>query len=85
MSTGVKATLTSEFSTSWLYQTQTLLQRELQRHWRDPTYLGAKFALNICGALFIGFTFFKAKDTLQGIQNKIFVSFLFHRLCNGVR
>ncbi|KAI0318674.1 ABC-2 type transporter-domain-containing protein [Amylostereum chailletii] len=75
-SRGVDATLTSEFSTSWLFQTQTLLRRELQRHWRDPTYLVAKFALNLAGALFIGFTFFKSKDTIQGTQNKIFAVFM---------
>lgn len=45
------------------------------RHWRDPTYTRAKLALNIVAALFIGFTFFKAKDSIQGTQNKIFVSY----------
>lgn len=33
----------------------------------------AKIALNIVAGLFIGFTFFKAKDTLQGTQDKLFV------------
>ncbi|KAI0035475.1 ABC-2 type transporter-domain-containing protein [Vararia minispora EC-137] len=72
----VDTTQHSEFSTSWVYQVKTLLERELVRHWRDPTYLVAKFALNICGALFIGFTFFKAKDSIQGTQNKIFAVFM---------
>jgi ABC-2 type transporter len=64
----------SEFSTSWLYQVKTLWEREIIRHWRDPTYMLAKLALNIVAGLFIGFTFFKAKDSIQGTQNKIFVS-----------
>jgi ATP-binding cassette subfamily G (WHITE) protein 2 (SNQ2) len=64
----------SEFSTSWLYQVKTLWEREAIRHWRDPTYLIAKLALNVVAGLFIGFTFFKAKDSIQGTQNKIFVS-----------
>ena len=68
----------SEFSTSWVYQLKTLWEREAIRHWRDPTYLLAKLALNVFAGLFIGFTFFKAKDSIQGTQNKIFVS----RLCN---
>ena len=51
----------------------TLLRRDAQAHWRDPTYLIAKVALNIAAALLIGFTFFKAKDSLQGSQNKLFV------------
>jgi ATP-binding cassette subfamily G (WHITE) protein 2 (SNQ2) len=64
----------SEFSTSWLYQLKTLWAREVIRHWRDPTYLLAKLALNVVAGLFVGFTFFKAKDSIQGTQNKIFVS-----------
>ena len=72
----VDASLHHEFSTSWMYQVKTLFIRDINRHWRDPTYLIAKFALNIVGALFIGFTFFKAKDSIQGTQNKIFVSLL---------
>jgi ATP-binding cassette, subfamily G (WHITE), member 2, SNQ2 len=67
----------SEFSASWMFQFRTLLQRDFERHWRDPTYLLAKLALNITAGLFIGFTFFKAKNTIQGTQNKIFVSYLF--------
>lgn len=66
----------SEFSTSWLYQVKTLWEREMIRHWRDPTYLVAKLALNVVAGLFIGFTFFKAKDSIQGTQNHIFVSHL---------
>jgi ATP-binding cassette, subfamily G (WHITE), member 2, SNQ2 len=66
----------SEFSTSWLFQVKTLWEREMIRHWRDPTYMLAKLALNVVAALFIGFTFFKAKDSIQGTQNKIFVSAL---------
>ena len=66
----------SEFSTSWLYQVKTLWEREAIRHWRDPTYLLAKLALNVVAGLFVGFTFFKAKDSIQGTQNKIFVSCL---------
>jgi ATP-binding cassette, subfamily G (WHITE), member 2, SNQ2 len=73
----------SEFSTSWLFQVKTLWEREAIRHWRDPTYMLAKLALNVVAALFVGFTFFKAKDSIQGTQNKIFVSYLLspHRRC----
>ncbi len=63
----------SEFSTSWIYQLKILWEREVIRHWRDPTYLLAKLALNVVAGLFVGFTFYKAKDSIQGTQNKIFV------------
>lgn len=72
----VEAALHHEFSTPWGYQVSQLLKRDFFAHWRDPTYLMAKIALNIVAGLFIGFTFWKAKDTQQGTQNKLFVSIL---------
>ena len=64
----------SEFSTPWIFQAKTLWERDIVRHWRDPTYLVSKLALNIVAALFIGFTFYQTKDSIQDTQNKIFVS-----------
>jgi ATP-binding cassette subfamily G (WHITE) protein 2 (SNQ2) len=75
----------TEFSTSWLFQVKTLWERDIIRHWRDPMYLVAKLALNVVAALFIGFTFFKAKDSIQGTQNKIFVSFTYLLSSVGLR
>ena len=69
----VAATVTTQFATPWTYQTRTLLQRQNLAFWRDPTYLMSKLSLNVIGGLFIGFTFFKSKDTIQGTQNKLFV------------
>lgn len=71
----VQATFISEFATSWLYQTWELTKRNYVAYWRDPMYLIAKLALNIFGGLFIGFTFFKASNSQQGTQNKLFVRF----------
>lgn len=36
----------------------------------------AKIALQIVGGLFIGFTFWKSKNTQQGTQNKLFAIFM---------
>jgi len=66
----------AEFATSWTHQAIALTQRNYQAYWRNPTYLMAKLVLNIAGGLLIGFTFYKSKDTLQGSQNKLFVSLL---------
>lgn len=68
----VETTVHSEYATKWGYQVGQLIQRGNLDLWRDPTYLFAKLILNIAAGLFIGFTFFKAKDTLQGTQNKLF-------------
>ncbi|KAF8625158.1 hypothetical protein AX15_005532 [Amanita polypyramis BW_CC] len=72
----LEATFRSEFSTPWIYQVKELLVRNAQAYWRNPAYLLAKIILNIFGGLFIGFTFFKAKDTQQGTQNKLFSIFM---------
>ncbi|KAJ8508468.1 hypothetical protein ONZ45_g9277 [Pleurotus djamor] len=72
----VEATFRGKFSASWSYQFALLFKRDFLSHWRNPTYLMAKLILNICAGLFIGFTFFKAPDTQQGIQNKLFAIFL---------
>ncbi|GBE83477.1 pleiotropic drug resistance ABC transporter [Sparassis latifolia] len=72
----VEAKLLSEFPTTWGYQLYELFIRNAQTYWRDPTYLVAKLALNIVSGLLIGFTFFKAKDSIQGTQNRLFAVFM---------
>ncbi|THH28859.1 hypothetical protein EUX98_g5325 [Antrodiella citrinella] len=75
------ATYKSEFATSWWYQVLTLVKRDAESHWRDPTYLAAKLALNIVAGLLIGFTFWKSKDSLQGVQNKLFAIYMSTLVC----
>lgn len=70
----VQATFPSTFATSWIYQVRTLLIRNAQYFWRDPTYIFSKLALNAVGGLFIGFTFWQSPNTQQGTQNRVFVS-----------
>ena len=70
----LEATIRSEFATRWLYQVNELFIRNARAYWRNPAYIFSKLVLNIVGGLFIGFTFFKAKDTQQGTQDKLFVS-----------
>lgn len=70
----VKTARHSKYATPWTFQVGQLVKRAYQSYWRNPEYLTGKLALNIMAALLNGFTFFKAKDTLQGTQNKIFVS-----------
>lgn len=69
----VQTTQQSEFATSWTYQLWELMKRGNTAYWRNPTYILAKLFLNIAGGLFIGFTFFKTDNTVQGTQNKLFV------------
>ncbi|KZT66729.1 hypothetical protein DAEQUDRAFT_714433 [Daedalea quercina L-15889] len=72
----VQASITGAFATRWGYQLWTVLHRDVQYRWRNPTYLLAKFGTNIASGLLIGFTFFKAKDSVQGTQDKLFAIFM---------
>ncbi|KAF8888618.1 pleiotropic drug resistance ABC transporter [Infundibulicybe gibba] len=72
----VATTIHSEFATSWFHQVKLLSRRQASFHWRDPTYLMAKLVLNIFAGLFIGFTFFKANNSQQGIQNQVFAVYM---------
>ncbi|KAG0695683.1 ABC-2 type transporter-domain-containing protein [Suillus ampliporus] len=71
----------SAFATSWSHQFVALAKRNFQAYWRNPTYVCAKFVLNIAGGLLVGFTFFQASDSLQGTQDKLFSIFLALVLC----
>ncbi|RXW18211.1 hypothetical protein EST38_g7644 [Candolleomyces aberdarensis] len=72
----VSATLKSTYANPWIYQARIVVKRSFLTYWRDPTYLMSKLTLNIFGGLFIGFTFFKSEDTIQGSQNKLFAVFM---------
>jgi len=68
--------LHSTYATSWVHQLYFLVKRGFVCYWRNPSYLIAKLVLNIVAGLFVGFTFFKAGNTLQDTQNKIFAVFI---------
>ncbi|KAG6850300.1 hypothetical protein H0H93_015242 [Arthromyces matolae] len=72
----IEAAYHHEFATNWFYQTSLLLKRNAQDYWRSPTYLISKLVLNISAGLFIGFTFWKSKNSLQGTQNKLFAIYM---------
>ena len=66
-----------EFATNLLYQTRIVSHRLAQQYWRTPEYLWSKFSLTIFNELFIGFTFFKAGTSLQGLQNQMLAMFMY--------
>lgn len=51
-------------------------RRVFQQYWRDPAYIAAKFMLGIVSALFIGFSYFLPGQSIQGVQNRLFSSFM---------
>ena len=74
-----------EFAASFMEQLWHVTHRVFQQYWRTPSYIYSKTCLCLVVALFIGFVFFKAPNTIQGLQNQSFAIFniltVFGQLC----
>ncbi|KAI5287946.1 hypothetical protein KEM54_005599 [Ascosphaera aggregata] len=74
-----------DFAAPFKEQLYQCLKRVFAQYWRTPTYIYAKFSLCTFTALFVGFVFFKAHRSLQGMQNQMFSIFMlltvFNNLC----
>lgn len=66
------------------YQIKLVSVRLFEQYYRSPEYLWAKFALTIFNNIFIGFTFFKADRSLQGMQNQMLSVFMFTVIFNNI-
>ncbi|KAF5373389.1 hypothetical protein D9757_009736 [Collybiopsis confluens] len=66
----------SEFAAPFSHQFSQCLYRVFQQLYRTPSYIWSKTYLSVITALFIGFTFYKADNTLQGLQNQMFSVFM---------
>lgn len=64
-----------EFAAPFMVQLKENLHRVNQQYWRTPVYIYAKTALCTLVALFVGFIFFKAPNSIQGLQNQMFAIF----------
>jgi ATP-binding cassette, subfamily G (WHITE), member 2, PDR len=61
-----------EFAASFVSQLLEVSHRVFQQYWRTPSYIYSKTALCVLIALFIGFVFFNAPNTQQGLSNQTF-------------
>ncbi|KIX01883.1 uncharacterized protein Z518_07822 [Rhinocladiella mackenziei CBS 650.93] len=64
-----------EFAAPFSLQLEQVLYRVFQQYWRTPSYIYSKTSLVTCVSAFIGFAFFKASNTVQGLQNQMFAIF----------
>ncbi|RDA82442.1 hypothetical protein CP532_4514 [Ophiocordyceps camponoti-leonardi (nom. inval.)] len=64
-----------EFAAPFMEQLKENLFRVFQQYWRTPVYIYSKTALCTLVALFIGFVFYKAPVSIQGLQNQMFALF----------
>ena len=65
-----------EFAAPFFVQYWEVQKRVFSQYWRTPSYIYSKVALCTFSSLFIGFIFFKAPLTHQGLQNQMFSIFL---------
>lgn len=65
-----------EFAAPFGLQVYETTHRVFQQYWRTPSYIYSKTALCTLSALFIGFVFFRAPLTQQGLQNQMFSIFM---------
>ncbi|CCF59333.1 hypothetical protein KAFR_0G03010 [Kazachstania africana CBS 2517] len=64
---------------SYMGQLRLILRRQYIVTKRDKSYVGAKYALNGGAGLFIGFSFWRIKESIIGLQYSLF--FCFMALC----
>ena len=64
-----------EFAAPFSTQLFEVTHRVFQQYWRTPSYIYSKASLCTLISLFIGFAFFKAPNTIQGLQNQTFSVF----------
>ncbi|GME43998.1 ABC transporter-like protein [Neofusicoccum parvum] len=74
-SSGDKASY-REFAAPFTVQVWEVTKRVFEQYWRTPSYIYAKLVLTTLSGLFVGFSFFKAKNTQQGLQNQMFAIFM---------
>jgi ATP-binding cassette subfamily G (WHITE) protein 2 (PDR) len=66
----------SEFAMPFTQQLVAVTSRVFQQYWRTPGYIYSKLLLGVASALFIGFSFFHADSSQQGVQDVIFSIFM---------
>ncbi|ESZ91198.1 ABC-transporter [Sclerotinia borealis F-4128] len=66
----------SEFAMPFTVQLMEVMKRVFQQYWRTPGYVYSKLLLGVASALFIGFSFFHADPSQQGLQDVIFSIFM---------
>ncbi|PGH02182.1 hypothetical protein AJ80_08905 [Polytolypa hystricis UAMH7299] len=66
-----------EFAAPLMTQTFLVSKRVFQQYWRTPSYIYSKALLAVGSSLFIGFSFFRSENSMQGLQNQMFGVFMF--------
>lgn len=73
-----------EFAAPLWTQYVLVTRRTFEQYWRTPRYIWSKIILVVFSALFNGFTFFRAQNSLSGMQNLMFSIFIFTMVFNSL-
>ena len=65
-----------EFAAPFSSQLLEVQRRIFEQYWRTPSYIYSKLVLCASTGLFVGFSFFRAPNTQQGLQNQLFGIFM---------
>ena len=65
-----------EFAAPFGVQFYEVQKRIFEQYWRTPSYIYSKLSLCALTGLFIGFSFYRAPNTQQGLQNQLFGIFM---------
>ncbi|PYH45512.1 uncharacterized protein BP01DRAFT_373782 [Aspergillus saccharolyticus JOP 1030-1] len=66
----------SEFAMPTRFQLCQVTYRVFQQYWRMPSYILSKWGLGVAAGLLIGFSFYQAKASLQGMQTVVYSVFM---------
>ncbi|KIY50620.1 ABC transporter Cdr4 [Fistulina hepatica ATCC 64428] len=72
------------FAVSLWEQYVECYKRVWQQYWRTPSYIYPKLLMCIFTALFIGFSFYQADNSEQGLQNQMFAVFMLYTIFNNL-
>ncbi|CAM1501312.1 Fc.00g104740.m01.CDS01 [Cosmosporella sp. VM-42] len=64
-----------EFAAPFYSQLSYVTRRAFEQYWRTPSYIYSKAILCILVSLFIGFVFYMAPNSIQGLTNQMFAIF----------
>jgi ATP-binding cassette, subfamily G (WHITE), member 2, PDR len=65
-----------EFAAPFMVQLWEVQRRVFEQYWRTPSYIYSKVGLVIASGLFVGFSFYNADNSQQGLQNQMFGIFM---------
>ncbi|KAK5173259.1 uncharacterized protein LTR77_001940 [Saxophila tyrrhenica] len=66
----------AEFAMPFTQQLIEVTYRAFQQYWRIPSYILSKMVLSAASGLFIGFSFYNANTSQQGMQNVLYSMFM---------